>query len=112
MRKFLDRWQELIIWAPIAAALLLAATILIPRFDPHAGVDGLGFLQGYAVLLLKGVAIVFMAWLCKRTYTVDMTDEQDRVLLDFALEGRWIALAIDRAEWAMWLLLWYAVMSG
>ena len=113
-KRAIGNWQDLIIWLPLMIGLLLAATYLLPRADPMAAVDGLGFLQGYAALLFKGVMVTFMAWLCKRTYTRDWTDDDEEEALTKALydSGRWHALVIDRLEWAGWLLLWYVVLSG
>lgn len=108
-RRAIANWQDLAIWLPLMLGLLLAATYLLPRADPMAAVDGLGFLQGYAALLVKGVLITFAAWMCKRTYTQDWDDSRESYMLE---SGNWRLLLIDRAEWGMWLFLWYVVLSG
>lgn len=110
IKRAIGNWQDLAIWLPIMIGLLLAATYLLPRADPMAAVDGLGFLQGYAALLVKGVLITFAAWMCKRTYTHDLTDKEEREMLHS--EWRWKALIIDRLEWLMWLVLWYTILSN
>ena len=109
IKRAIANWQDLAIWLPLMLGLLLAATYLLPRADPMAAVDGLGFLQGYAALLVKGVLITFAAWMCKRTYTRDWDDSREGYMLE---SGNWRLLLIDRAEWGMWLFLWYVVLSG
>lgn len=109
IKRAIGNWQDLAIWLPIVIGLLLAATYLLPRADPMAAVDGLGFLQGYAALLMKGVLITFAAWMCKRTYTIDHDDDSESYMLE---SSNWRMLLIDRLEWAMWLFLWYVVLSG
>lgn len=113
IRKFLGNWQDGLIWLPITILLVVLATWLLPALDPRAGVDGPGFLQGYAVLLMKGVLITFMAWLCKQVYTRDLSDNDETALLLQASDFRnpW-PLLIDRLEWVGWILLWYMVLSG
>lgn len=112
IRDFVKEWQDVLLWIPAFALLLVVVTYTVRWFDPRAGVDGLGFLQGYTALLLKGVLVTFMAWLSKRTYTVDRSDTDEATMGEAALEGRWIPLAIDRLEWLLWLGLWYLVLSG
>lgn len=112
IKSFIREWQDVLVWLPVAFALLLLATWAIRWFDPRAGVDGLGFLQGYAALLFKGVLVTIMAWLCKRTYTRDWDDKDEIKLVQTAQTGQWQAYAIDRLEWLGWLGLWYMVLSG
>ena len=112
IREFIKEWQDGLLWLPIALALLLGATWLLQWLDPRAGVDGLGFLQGYAALAFKGVLLTFMAWLGKRTYTRDASEGEELTLATRASLGNWQPLLIDRAEWLMWLGLWYLVLSG
>ena len=108
-KRAIANWQDLAIWLPLMLGLLLATTYLLPRADPMAAVDGLGFLQGYAALLVKGVLITFAAWMCKRTYTRDWDDRGESYMLE---SGNWRLLLIDRAEWGMWLFLWYTILSN
>lgn len=112
IRSFFSRWQDGVIWLPIAILLVVLATWLLPALDPRAGVDGPGFLQGFAILLMKGVLITFLAWMCKRTYTRDLTDEVEGEAWDLAGNGNPWPLLIDRLEWAAWLLLWYVILSN
>lgn len=112
IRSFIAHWQDGLIWIPLALLLLIAATALLPLFDPRAGIDGLGFLQGYAALLVKGGLITFSAWLCKRTYTIDWDAADEQTLVNNSGKGAWIPLVVDRAEWAMWLLLWAWIFSN
>lgn len=113
IKRAIANWQDLAIWLPLMLGLLLAATYLLPRADPMAAVDGLGFLQGYAALLVKGVLITFAAWMCKRTYTRDHDDNSEDLMWQQARDwGRVWPLVVDRLEWAMWLLLWYVILSN
>ena len=118
IKRAIANWQDLAIWLPLMLGLLLATTYLLPRADPMAAVDGLGFLQGYAALLVKGVLITFAAWMCKRTYTQDLTDDEERALRSITLDsqgrnsGAFYFLLVDRLEWLMWLVLWYVILSG
>ena len=112
-RTFIKNWQDVIIWIPVLLAVIVGLRYALPLLDPRAGVDGLGSLYGYATLLLKGVLITAMAWLCRRTYTRDMTDAEDRDLQSAARvdrDARWV-LVIDRLEWAGWLIFWAVVLS-
>ena len=111
-RKFVSEWQDALIWVPGALLLLIAVTLILPLFDPRAGIDGLGFLQGYAALLFKGVLATFMAWLCKRTYTKDLDDGDEALLMRTAQSTTPWPLAIDRLEWAFWVGFWYFVLSS
>ena len=61
IKRAIANWQDLAIWLPLMLGLLLATTYLLPRADPMAAVDGLGFLQGYAALLVKGGIASFKA---------------------------------------------------
>ena len=112
IRDFVSEWQDILLWIPLARARLLGATGLLQWLDPRAGVDGLGFLQGYAALLFKGVLVTFMAWLCKRTYTRDWDAAVEMEIMIEAYKANPWPAAIDRIEWMMWLGLWYLVLSG
>lgn len=112
IKGFVAEWQDGLLWVPLVLALLLLVTAAVQWFDPRAGVDGLGFLQGYAALLLKGVLVTFMAWLCKRTYTRDASADDEVMLVARATAGQWIPLVVDRLEWLGWLVLWFALLSG
>lgn len=113
IRDFFRNWQDGAIWLPIALVLVVLATWVLPIFEPRAGVDGPGFLQGFAILLMKGVLITFLAWMCKRTYTRDLNEADEKQLMYEAGYNRnpW-PLLLDRLEWVGWLVLWYVVLSG
>lgn len=113
IKSFFSNWQDGVIWLPVAILLVVLATWLLPALVPSAGVDGPGFLQGYAILLMKGVLVTFMAWMCKRTYTRDLGEDTERVLMQYAADDHnpW-PLLIDRLEWVGWLVLWYVILSN
>ena len=51
IKRAIANWQDLAIWLPLMLGLLLATTYLLPRADPMAAVDGLGFLPAGVQLL-------------------------------------------------------------
>lgn len=78
-------WQELIIWLPVALLLAYIAWRAIPLIDRTAGMDGWGAMWGYLVVAM-GVGVAgFLAWLICRTYHLDLDDEAERELIDYAV---------------------------
>lgn len=107
-REFCSRWQEPLIWLPIAVGALLAARWYLPQLDPSAGIDGLGVLYGLASSVLTFAVAAFVAWLAQVTYGTDLTDEQRDALL---LCGTWqsfVVLALPWLQWfAVFILVWW-----
>lgn len=104
----LHEWQEFL-WAGALLALMILLFYAIPAMDPRAGIDGFGGLYALVVQLLAGVAITFMAWLSKRTYTFDLDDRAEAALFALAKRGDWHAFwlrATDRIELGAWLAFW------
>lgn len=82
--RILARWQELLVWVPMVVGALLLAQWLIPQLDPRAGVDGWGALWGMLLVVLAAVLAGFLAWLLLSTYTLELTDRDERELIDHA----------------------------
>lgn len=110
-KAWLKEWQDGVMWLPFALALFWLSWKFLPQLDPRSGVDGLGSLNSYALLLLKGVIVVFMSWLCKRTYTHDWDKSDEGSLYNTAIDGIWQPLLIDRLEWFAWIGFWYYCLS-
>lgn len=84
LAAFVAEWQELLVWLPVALLLALIAWHAIPHIDRTAGMDGWGTLWSYLVTGM-GVALAgFLAWLIARTYHLDLDDEGERELIDYA----------------------------
>lgn len=113
---WLGEQQDWLFWVPISLALVLIAWRYLPMLDPRAGVDSLGELQGYAMLLFKGSMCCAMAWLCKRLYGVFKTDADIGSMQGDAIEtASWQAvslLILDRLEVFAWLAFWFYCFSG
>lgn len=108
--------QDWLAWFPFAMAAVLAAWHYLPKIDPTAGIDGLGFLFGLATQLLVGVMSCLMAWMCKRLYGVFKSDERIRDLEEQASDGIQHRAAIhilvlDRLELFAWLAFWFYCFS-
>ena len=102
LRTLVVQWQEISIWIPIAAAAIYAAYTYLPLLDPRVGLD-LGNLFGLAYNLLAGILVTLMAWLSKKLYTRDLTDEEE------AAQPLYDKI-VDRLEWAGWLTLWFLLL--
>jgi len=81
---FFGRWQEPVLWLPLLLLALLFAWYLIPAVDPRAGVDGFGSLWGQLVVAVAVVQAAFFTWLIRRSYFLELTDKDERELLDHA----------------------------
>lgn len=110
-RDWLKEWQDGVLWLPIAFAIFFAAWWWLPKLDPRSGIDGLGTLFALSLLVLKGIVCVFMAWLCKRTYTRDWGKLDELGAQQEAHDGRPWVLIIDRLEWAGWVGFWLYCLS-
>lgn len=102
LRNLVVQWQEISIWIPIAAAALYAAYTYLPLLDPRIGLD-LGNLFGLAYNLLAGILVTLMAWLSKKLYTRDLSDDEEASLPIYDK-------IVDRLEWAGWLTLWFLLL--
>ena len=110
-------------WLLGLLVLAYVAYRVIPAIDPRSGIDGFGDLFAALVLAAKGVMCAILAWLCKRLYWWEPTDEQDanwhRVIdTDASIGGsspmavrraQWLIIA-DRLEYAAWLAFWLFVL--
>lgn len=112
--RWVDDWQELLIWAPVLLAALLGLLVAIPLIDPRSGIDGIGGLFTLVGQLIVLAAIVFCAWLIKRTYLRSLSDEAEDELLARAQAGDLTALIrylVDRIEWLAVLTLAWLVLA-
>ena len=82
LRAFFARWQEPIVWLPGAFVLLIGAYYLLPQIDPRAGIDGFGSLWASGVTAFNVLLAGFLAWLLRTTYFRELTDTDERELLD------------------------------
>lgn len=80
IRAFAARWQELLVWLPLALVIIVGAFYAIPRLDPRSGVDGFGELWAALVIAFKALLAAFVAWLCQRTYMRELDDEDEEFL--------------------------------
>ncbi len=83
IRAKLDRWQELL-WLPALFALLVLAYYALPQIDPRAGIDGFGGLWASGVTAFNVVLAGFLAWLLRTLYFRELTDADERELLEHA----------------------------
>lgn len=112
VRAFLWRWQELLVWLPVAFCLVWASYQLIPLIDPRAGLDGFGEIYTFLVQVFKANVVFFLAWLFKRTYLHDVQRWEERAMharCDLP-ENRY-QITKDRLEW-LGLLVIIAWMTG
>lgn len=114
--KAIVYWQE-VPWALVALAGMVVAFYLLPRLDPSAGIDGWGRLWTLGMSVLVGQVVAFSAWWCKNHYMVDMSDEEEKLIMDRASRSNkaWtplLVIVIDRLTFFGWLLLWLLVVRG
>jgi hypothetical protein len=83
-RNFLHRWQEPVIWMPIALVALLVAFYAIPSIDPRSGVDGFGAIWNALIVIACAGLAGFVAWLLQVTYFRELHDDDERDLADNA----------------------------
>lgn len=115
LREKLSEWQD-VGWVLFALVLAIATYEWVRYYDPRAGVDGFGSLAHWTLAAVKGFLVTLSAWLCKRTYTRDLTTEDEATLADRAtrnlrLNSALAVLLLDRLEWAAWIVFWYWVYS-
>lgn len=114
---WLKRWEDLVVWLPVAAVATYIGYLLIPVIDPRAGIDGWGDLWAALIAGFKGVLATFAAWRCKAVYGHDPTDDDEAALFALTLSPdprrALTALAtrlLDRLELAAWLALWVSLL--
>lgn len=110
MTKWLDKWQELVAWLPIALVALGAAWWLIPTIDPRSGIDGLGSLYGLALAAVHAVVVLGSAWLSHATYGYVLDEEDEKQLHIEWSRGAWSSGAViiwDRMQ----VFAWVGVMA-
>lgn len=113
-RRFLHNWQEPLVWLPSLLCILVGLFWAIPRLDPRSGIDGFGDLFQLVGGLISLALILFVAWLAKRTYLTELSDEDaDFIRTEAADQGHalWV-LIIDRLEWLGLIALAYLVLQG
>lgn len=117
LKRWLDTWQEAVIWLPVALLITCVAYYLIPYIDPKAGIDGFGGLFNFLMQVVKGIGIFFLAWLTKRTYLACLDcEEEDQLAKDLKVgeDSIWwrayLRLALDRLEWALAVGLWLFIV--
>jgi hypothetical protein len=125
----LKRWQEPVVWLPLLIVLLVIAYQVLPQIDPRAGIDGFGALWASGVTAFNAVLAGFLTWFLRQLYTLELTDADERELIDHAAgidrdgtgkrAGAGPAttqalgiLALDRAVWlAIFLPVFYALQG-
>lgn len=111
-------WQEWLVWMPLALLLVVVMGAAMQWVFPHSGVDAPTGFHATLIAVLEGIPVVGMAWLCKRLYTHDLDDIEERVLYLQATSTKPGALPsvalkyliLDRLEWAGWLTLWFFLL--
>lgn len=132
IRAKVDRWQELL-WLPALFAVLVLAYYALPQIDPRAGIDGFGGLWASGITAFNVVLAGFLTWLLRTLYFRELTDADERELLDHAAgieratseaqrgarigsgPQSWPALAFllgDRAVWLGTFALIFAALQG
>jgi hypothetical protein len=124
VRRWFGRWQELVLWLPSIFCVLLVAHYLLPALDPRSGVDGFGSVWGQLVVSFGVMLAGFFTWVLRTLYSYELTDKDERELIDHAAgidraanserigagpmswPAFWI-LALDKVQWCFvfWLLL-------
>lgn len=111
---FIKRWQDAA-WLIVLLILAYLAYRIIPAIDPRSGIDGFGDLFNALVMGVKGVATTIMAYLCKRLYWWEPSEEREREWHDRLALGNnpgrtaLTAIILDRLEYAAWLAFWLFV---
>lgn len=109
IKTFCDRWQEPLVWLPVAIGALLAARYYLPQLDPSAGIDGLGVMFGLASFVLTFAVAAFTAWLAQVTYGTEVSDDQRDMLIE---RGNWADLLVLALPWAQWFAVFALVWLG
>lgn len=78
-------------WLPLLFVLLVIGYQVLPQIDPRAGIDGFGALWASGVTAFNAVLAGFITWFARQLYMLELTDEDERELIDHAI-------GIDRAE--------------
>jgi len=111
---FLRRHVEIVSIAPALLALLALAW-LATWYRGLPALEVGPMLADYAVGLLPVLVLAYAAWLAKREYWHDLSDDDERDLHDRAGRGEWPAfwvLVKDRLEWlALFAVLYLAFSS-
>ena len=125
LARFFSRWQEPLVWVPVVLVVMLIAYRQIPEIDPRAGIDGWGSLWGMLLVLLAVLLAGFVAWLFRTTYHLELTDADERELIDHAAgierasDGRrighacssWQAVVILAMDRLLWLAVFWLALS-
>lgn len=102
LRDFATRWQEPVFWLPAAFVVLVGAYYLLPQIDPRAGIDGFGGLWASGITAFNVVLAGFLAWLLRTLYFRELTDADERELLDHACGIERADYEDDRARGHAW----------
>lgn len=108
IKAFCTRWQEPLIWLPIAVAALFLSRWLLPQLDPAAGIDGIGFLYGLATFVVAFSVACFASWLTQVAYGTELTQEQEDALI---LDKSWRSLAVLALPWLQWFAVFVIVLG-
>ena len=114
IRAFFHNWQELAIWKPLLLLGMLLLFWFLPALDPRSGIDGFGDLFHLVKQLVVLSAIAFSAWLLKRTYLRELSEEEEAKIAEAALAGDRNALRmliLDRVEFLVLACLIYIVLN-
>ncbi len=108
-------WQEVWFWLPVVMVGVIYFHYFVKQVDPMSGSDGLGALQGYAMLGVQGVLSCILAFFIKKTYFGVLPLRVIRDLREQVLLGNGGAqgtLNLDRLEWVACLLFGYFIFAG
>lgn len=109
MKDFLSKWCEVLIWIPVATAILLLAYWVFPKIDARAGMDGFGDLFLFLVQVVKVLSALFITWVAKRAYWSDLNPKMDEALDQSYLTGNKAAFHITLRDRAEFLALFLAI---
>lgn len=110
IKKFCDRWQEPLVWLPVAIGALLAARWYLPQLDPSAGVDNIGKMFGLAEFVLTFAVASFTAWLAQVTYGTELSDNQRDMLIERGYKYDLFILALPWLQWfAVFAVTWWGL---
>ena len=100
--EFWRRNQILLLQLPLMMVFLFGSYIVLKSIDSRIGVEGFGYVFGYALNGVRVTLIIFTAWWVKKWCWFDLHDRTELELFEAMKRGDWLMFWIvvkDRAEW-------------